>query len=1427
MASNVEVTLAMMARDEASKAISGVMGTLEGLSGKSAAVGKAMAGGLVVGAGALAGAGVAVTKLGVDFDNAYATIRAGTGATGETLAGLKDDFKAVLADVPTDFETASATVADLNTRLGLTGKPLQDMSAQIINMQNLGFDASVENISRMLGDWSISAEDSAGALDTLFNASQATGPSVDRLSGLVVSFGAKLRNFGFSLEESATLLGKWEKEGVNTELVMGSLGMAAGKFAKEGIDLREGLDATIKSIQEAGSSSEATAIAMETFGAKAGADMADAVRGGKFEIDDLLKTIQSGEGIASAAEGAKTFGQRWQEAGNQVRLLFEPIATAASSALGNLMENAGPLLDAFKEGFGEAFGSGAGLDIESFADAIRSIDFASFADHAKRAGEIVGEVMGFLSDHKETVVRVGLVVASLGAAFAALAPVLMVVGPVVSGLGTVFGLIAPTLGLLASGVGIVMTAVGALVPILGGVAAVLTGPVGLSIAVVIAAFALWKAKGDEIQAALAAFGDAVAGIFEAMSAAVGAVLSALVTAIGDAWTEATEAVSGALEAIGSAIRLGWDAFLRDISDKLDAILGAVTDAWDATREAVATALDVIGESVSTGWQAIQDAVAAALGFIGDIIATAWGAYRDAVAGAMQLIANVIDAAWGAIKDAVSAALGLLFDVVRGVFDTLLDFIDRSVNGWLGLIERVVGLIPGRVGEKLSGLVATVRERFEAVLTFFREFGGRAITAVESIGRDIVQGLLDGINWGIDLIRGAIENIGSLIPQWLRDLLDSRSPSMVMFEIGQDITAGLTLGVADGEADLVKQMQETIRGLVDVIKAGVDAILSLASLEGKTLDTSALDAVRAAVERLSETFGEEGGLLDTFVRLGDGGEATAAGARSFADTVKALADVVSAVLGLSEDLADGVLDLAGVSDRVSGALLELQRLFGGPDGIFASFNALPDLGEATATAARNFADTVAALVAVIKSTEVGEVEAGLVVNLDEVERVLVLLRDDLTPRLAAIVSAWGLTNEAADALGERVQAFTGLMGAVVSAMKVSEVGTVLPSIVVLTAQVERVLILLRDVLTPKLLAIVSAWGMTNEAADKLAERVQAFTGLMGAVVGAIKASEVGVVLPSMVVLTAGVERVLKSARDVLFPMLREIVNAWNMGNEEAKALAERVQAFTGYFSAVVGALKALDGLAEIKSVEPVAPEVLAAMLDRVRAFALGIRGFAAEIDTAAAAAVASLGPAVESFSSLSAFFDTLVESPFFSASRRVGSASSSTEFRNSRTLTTLRARIVAAVQEMVAAAKDAMAGVSFPADLATKFDPLKSAAEALASAMEALRDISVPSNLREIMVAASLFAALGGVGGGGGGVGGGVGGPGGGGGSGGAITIPNVTADTATIAQVGLTITTTLDGREIATGVLDVIQRDIGAQDRLIDVLDRRRAQRGP
>lgn len=301
---------------------------LSALDSLGKAGGALLAAGIAVAATAIVAITSMIWDAGQTLDAAYDRIQTQTGATGERLEALKADFEEVFTSVPASAEDAADAVSILNQRLGLTGPILQDTSTALLELTRLtGGDlmANGEAFTRLIGDWGIANEDTAGTLDKVFVASQNTGAGVDRLMQLMVQFGAPMRQFGFSFEESLGLLGKWEKEGVNTELVMGSLRIAAGEFARQNIPLQQGLQDTFDRIKNAKDGSEALAIAMEVFGARAGPDMAAAIRENRFELGDLVTALNNADGaIMETSESTMDWGERWTLFKNRITAALGP-----------------------------------------------------------------------------------------------------------------------------------------------------------------------------------------------------------------------------------------------------------------------------------------------------------------------------------------------------------------------------------------------------------------------------------------------------------------------------------------------------------------------------------------------------------------------------------------------------------------------------------------------------------------------------------------------------------------------------------------------------------------------------------------------------------------------------------------------------------------------------------------------------------------------------------------------------------------------------------------------------------------------------------------------------------------------------------------------------------------------------------------------
>ena len=318
------------------------------IPGLSSKLGKGMAVGLAAGVASAGLATKALYDVGAAFDDSFDKIRVGTGKTGKELTRLKGDFKNVVGSLPTDFDSASEAITGLSQRLDITGKPLRALSKQMLELSRItdtDVKTNVQTVTRAFADWEVKTRDQGDALDFMYRAAQQSGATVDELAAKVVQFGAPLRQFGFDIEEATSMFALFEKAGVNVQTMVPGLKLALSDFLERGIDPEKGLLKTFRDI-ESGAMSSSEAI--ELFGKRAGADMVEAIKQGRFEFQDFTKTIaNSKDTIRGAGRDTMDLAEHWQQFTNLLKVQVYPIAKDVFKGLGNLMKD---VTKAFKQG---------------------------------------------------------------------------------------------------------------------------------------------------------------------------------------------------------------------------------------------------------------------------------------------------------------------------------------------------------------------------------------------------------------------------------------------------------------------------------------------------------------------------------------------------------------------------------------------------------------------------------------------------------------------------------------------------------------------------------------------------------------------------------------------------------------------------------------------------------------------------------------------------------------------------------------------------------------------------------------------------------------------------------------------------------------------------------------------------------------------
>jgi len=308
-------------------------------------------GAAVAGAGILAGAGaigVGLFQIGTQFDDAFDNIRIGTGATGPALEALQNDLKAVAGSVPATFSDASTAVTEFNTRLGLTGQPLQDLSNQILELSRMtGTDlkTNIAAVAGVMNNFGIATGDQGAKLDLLFRASQQSGVAVADLAGQMSGAGVVLREIGLSFDQSAAMLATLGKAGVDVGDVMPALSRALATAAKEGRDASTVFADTFTAIKNSPTDVAAAGVALDVFGARAGPRLAALIREGKLSFEDMSAALANGDGIMAASADTQDFAEKLTMLKNRVFVAIEPIATKVFNAIGDAVEKLAPKIE--------------------------------------------------------------------------------------------------------------------------------------------------------------------------------------------------------------------------------------------------------------------------------------------------------------------------------------------------------------------------------------------------------------------------------------------------------------------------------------------------------------------------------------------------------------------------------------------------------------------------------------------------------------------------------------------------------------------------------------------------------------------------------------------------------------------------------------------------------------------------------------------------------------------------------------------------------------------------------------------------------------------------------------------------------------------------------------------------------------------------
>ena len=282
---------------------------------------------------------------------------------------------------------------------------------------------------------------------------------------------------------------------------------------------------------------------------------------------------------------------------------------------------------------------------------------------------------------------------------------------------------------------------------------------------------------------------------------------------GDPLPAMKESILGAVNNLGTLISEQAPAFLQSAGDLISSLIQGLGSALPGV---ISAAADIGSALLTTLISSAPELLSAGIDMLGQIVdglVSATPAIATAAAKAIEtlsktLVSNfptILEKGLLLVEKVASGIVQGLPKVVSAAAD-VVSKIAKSIGDNLPTILKKGGELIGKLGagiiEKIPDVVACVPKIFEAVKNAFAD------TDWISLGKDIINGIIEGVKAMIDALIKAVKSVASKAYETVKSFFQIGSPSKLMAnEVGRYIPEGIAVGIEANEDSVIKAMND--------------------------------------------------------------------------------------------------------------------------------------------------------------------------------------------------------------------------------------------------------------------------------------------------------------------------------------------------------------------------------------------------------------------------------------------------------------------------------------------------------------------------------------------------------------------------------------------------------------------------------------------